>query len=333
MIVALVGSLASAAEGECTFERDGVEVDRFVCGEGGAWTVRCPAPPQGVVRATVSMPDRKLAGEARVSLGKTTGTLVLPMSGPGGRPSAFLVDRPMANLLPGQAIGPQQLCPVVQPDAVAGAPPREMPVEVVVAVHRIVGYDDVPMDGGVLGRQPRYDAGTVHARGRVLVVQHEIPLIPILVGENAIPLPDDLRGTVSVRHGEEWVSVGYSGYARVDAVGIGEMSLLVVDFVAPEVERAFGSDAVAVILEDLSSALAGTLTPLSTVWARGPVQDPMQLPGWSAAQGSLGWRIAETDRVQVRVGRSGPRARVVIAKATIPLDGEVRAAIAEAAAP
>jgi hypothetical protein len=330
-MLVLVASLA-AAEGVCTFERDGQQVDRFVCGEGGAWTARCPAPEQGVVRATLSMPDRKLVGEARVSLG-TSGTLVLPISGPGGRPSGFLVNAPVANLLPGQAIGPQQFCPVVQPDAVAGAPPRELPVEVVVSVHRIVGYDDVPMDGGVLGRQPRYDAGTVHARGRVAVVQHEIPLIPILVGANAIPLPDDLHGTVSVRHGEEWVSVGYSGYARVDAVGIGELSLLVVDFVAPEVERAFGTDAVGVILQDLSSAFGGALTPLSTVWSRGPVQDPLQLPAWSAAHGTLGWRIAESERVQVRVGRSGQRARVVIAMATIPLDADVRAAIAEAASP
>jgi hypothetical protein len=331
-VITVVASLAVAAESACTFARDGVEVDHFVCGEGGAWTARCPAPPQGVIRATLSMPDRKLVGEARVSLG-TSGTLVLPLSGPGGRPSGFLVNAPGANLLPGQAIGPQQLCPVVQPGAVPGAPPAELPLEVVVAVHRIVGYDDVVLDGGVLGRAPRYDDGSVHARGRVNVVQHEVPIIPVLVGRDAIPLPEDVHGTVSVRRGEEWASVGYSGYTRLDAVGVGELSLLVVDFGAPEVERAFGADAVDAVTADLTQALASQLTPLSTVWSRGPVDEPITLPAWSAPAGTFGWRTAETGRVHVRVGRSGHRMRVVLAEATIPLDGEVRRAIDEAAAP
>ena len=87
------------------------------------------------------------------------------------------------------------------------------------------------------------------------------------------------------------------------------------------------------LLQDLATALAGQMTPLAPVWSRGPAQDATAVGAWSPATGDLGWRIAETADTQVRVGRSGRRVRVVVARATIPLDHEVRAAITETASP
>jgi hypothetical protein len=281
----------------------------------------------------MSMPDHNLKGEARVSLG-ASGPMALGISGPGGKPSPFLVDRKVAGLLPGQAIGPQQLCPVVQPGVPAGSPPRELPIEVVISIHEILGYDEIPLDGGVLGSVPRYDAGTVWARGRATVVQHEIPLIPILAGADAIPMDDEFRGTVSVRKGEAWASVGYTAFVRPVALAHAHVDVLVVDFVAPEVEAALAQDPAAAIRDDLARWLAGESTPFTpTVWARSEVAVPLWIPRWSEPGGSMAWRDAETERVQVRVGRSGMRLRAVIARSSAPLDPAIRRAIGTAASP
>jgi hypothetical protein len=279
------------------------------------------------------MPARDLKGEARVSL-SASGPLSLPLSGPGGRPSAFLVDRAAAGLLPGQAIGPMQLCPVVQPGAAAGAPPAELPIDVVVSIHEIVGYDQVKLDGGVEGSVPRYDAGTVWATGHATVVQPEVPIIPILTGADAIPMDDTLRGTVSIRSGETWATIGYSGFVRPATLAGAHLRILVVDFVASDVASALGQDPSTAVRLDLERWLAGETTLFSpTVWGRSEVAVPLTVSPFSEPHGALSWRTAESGRVQVRVGRADLRLRVVIAKSTAPLDAEARKAIDAAAAP
>lgn len=330
----LASASAWAAEGTCEFRRNGSPTDRLVCAAGGAWTVHCPAPPaHGKVRATLSMPARAMTGEARVSLSKS-GPMELAVSGPGGRPSAFLVDRKVAGLLPGQAIGPLQLCPVVQPGAVAGAPPAELPIDVVISIHEIVGYDEVPLDGGVIGSVPRYDAGSVWATGRATVVQPEVPLIPILTGVNAIPMDDTLRGTVSLRSGEAWATIGYSGFVRPVALAGANLRVLVVDFVASDVQSALGEDPATALREDLETWLRGETTLFSpTVWDRSEIRIPLAVSPWSEPHGGMAWRTTESERVQIRVGRSDLRLRVVIARSSAKLDGDARVAIETAATP
>lgn len=332
-LLALAFLPAAAAGSACTFALDGVPTARFDCRAGGAWTVSCPLPEarEGKVRVTLHLPERGLQAEARIPLA-THDAVKLSVSGPGARAGSFLVDGPVLDLLPGQAVGPNQLCPVVQAGAVPGAPPVELALEVRVSQHAVLGWDEVELDGGVTTRVARYDEGRVTASGVATVVQRGVELIPILAGADALQLDEPVSGTVQVRSGEAWASIGYSGVKRAVPLTSADLSLLVVDLVAPEVGSALGGDPVAAVAADLTAWLGGETTPLGSAWARCGLRPP--LPGLVLAEprrDAWAWRIGESARIQVRVGRLGDRLRVLIVRSTAELDDEARNTIADAA--
>jgi hypothetical protein len=340
----LWSSLASAST--CEVRLDGLPAAQLDCTAGGAWTVWCALPEgQGKIQLRVSMPDRQIEGVAKVPL-SSRGELELPLAGPGGRAGAFVVERAQGGLLAGQTLGPNQWCPVVQPEVVPGAPRATHDLMVVLSTHKQTGFAE-RVENGVSVRQPTYDAGTRQAAAQVPVLQRPVGSIPVLTGPEAkaaalaegLPQEDDFRGKLQllVPDGSRWATLSYKGKRRVLPVLSGEVSVLVVDFVAPEVADAVRVPPAVFLEEELGRWLAADPSSLLgvSVWARSGFEPELLgtggLPFRTVQRGPSSWREASIERMSVRVTSQGDVLRAVIAWRPSPWDDEVRSAVDVAA--
>jgi hypothetical protein len=330
-------AVASAAE-SCRILVDGVATDGLDCEGGGAWTVVCPAADgsselRGKARVRVRAPALGIVAEARVPRADD-GLLELPLSGPGGRAGAFVVDVPTLDLRPGQAVGPNQWCPVVQPGVAPGSERVRVPLVVEVTLHPQTGFAEQPLEGGVVSRVPVYGPGTLFASGQAEIVQRPVGTIPVFTGRDAIPLGQTVRGQLSLATPGGWRSIGWSGQIRDLPVGSGAVRALVVDFVAPEVQAAASGDPVTWLAADLERWAAGDDSALLglAAWARAELPRPVALSFAGEVREGVSWRRAVGEAVEVRVGRAGDRLRVLVASRATPLDAPALSAIDEAAA-
>ncbi|MBX2800900.1 MAG: hypothetical protein KTR31_24680 [Myxococcales bacterium] len=331
-MIALWASMAWAAD--CTFTADGQPTTRLDCSAPGAWRVQCTIPEGsgGKIRTRFRAPARSLEGEARVPLG-ADGLLDLPVKGPGGRAGAFMVRRAGAGLLAGQAVGPMQLCPVVQPGVRPGSPPVELAVEVWVSAHTQTGFASEEMDGGVMNRVPVYDAGRVVAKAQAVIVQLPVKDIPILEGTLPMLRDERVTGELRLRAGESWSTLTWAGSLRDEPVDSGDLVVLVVDFEPGAVEAAMGPGAAVDLLEDDLAA-----------WMEGGYDSRLGLAAWRRSElrvppaagvpsfqddprGGVRWRRATLGNADLRVGARDGRARVVIARRAAPLDDAALSAI------
>lgn len=329
---------AGAESGACTFLVDGAPVDRLDCDAGGAWVVRCPLPaePEGKVRLHATLAGRDWVAEARIPA--TGGPSVdVQLSGPGGRAGGFVVTRPATGLLPGQALGPNQWCPVVQPDVVPGSPRAELQLDVTLAIHRQTGFAEELLDGGVTNRVPIYDAGTPLVSGRTAVLAREVGIVPILSGPGAVaPVDERVRGQLSVAGPDGvWRSFGWTGERVERPVETGDVTVLVLDFIAPEVATASGADPVAWLEADVKRWLARDPTSLlgHAAWGRSGFEPSgKSLPFEALDRSRKGWRVARDERLEIRTWRAADALRVVIAWRAAPWDDAVRKQVDAAAA-
>jgi hypothetical protein len=331
---------------DCQIRLDGLPTALLDCTTGGAWTVWCQLPEgEGKIQLKVSMPDRDLEGIAKVPLA-TRGEIELPLSGPGGRAGVFVVERAMGGLLAGQALGPQQWCPVVQPEVAPGAPRVKHDLVVMLSTHKQTGFAE-HLENGVSVRQPTYDAGTTRAVTQVPVLQRPVGSIPVLVGPEAkaaalaegLPQQDDFSGKLQllVSDGSRWATVGYKGKRRVLPVRTGAVTVLVVDFVSSEVASATRTPPAVFLEEELGRWLAADPSSLLglSAWARSGFEPELLgtggLPFRTVQRGPASWREASTERLSVRVTSQGDVLRAVIAWRPSPWDDEVRSAVDVAA--
>jgi hypothetical protein len=330
-----VAAEAAQPAGQCAVLVDGAPAERLDCAAGGAWTVRCEVPEgvSGKIRVRAELPARGLVGEARIPLAEQR-QLVIPLAGPGGRAGGFVVDRPSGGLLPGQALGPNEWCPVVQPDVAPGSPPAALPLHVTVSAHERTGFAEETLAGGVTSRVPVYGPGEEIASVEVPVVQREVGTVPVLTG----PIPpseEAVRGQLSLAGADgAWRSLGYTGSRERVDVPTGEVQLLVLDFVAPEVASATGSDAATWVRGDLERWLGGDASALLGIaaWARSELRTPRAVVWAERDEGGRRWAIGTSERAEVRVGRFGDRVRATIAWRAASWDREALGAVAEAVA-
>ena len=334
MIAFLLAATASGAT--CIFTVDGAPTTSLDCTAGGAWRVSCPLPAarSGKVRYRLEVPARGLEAEARVSMARSD-SLDLALMGPRGRAGSFLVERAAGGLLPGQAVGPMQLCPIVQPGVKPGSPPARIPLIVTVTEHQQTGFAEEKLHGGVVNRVPVYDAGVEVSRGEAVLVQPPVEDVPILQGAMPLLRNDPLQGSLSIRGPDnQWRNVGWSGTLRDVLVDTGDLVVATMDFVAPEVEVAMGpDDAVQIVETDLELWLAGDPSSrLALVaWARSELKRPTPASFEDLDRAGRVWRRAELGRAQIWVHRAGERLRVVIAHRAAPLDDAALEAIEGAA--
>lgn len=341
-----LGGVARAADAGCVFLVDGEPAEQLDCAAGGAWVVRCTLPDglDGKLRIRASAPSLGLEGEVRVPLG-TAGLLQVPISGPGGRAGRFEVDREGGGLLPGQTLGPNQWCPVVQPAVTPGSARALAALAITVTAHRQTGSVDEVLAGGVTNRVPVYDAGTVVGSADTEIVQREVGSVPVLTGAEAAAAmaPTPVRGQLQVAGADgAWRSIGFSGQrSRVD-VDTGEVTVLVLDFVAPEVADAVGggvSGAETWVTKDLVAWFGGDPGALLglAAWGRSGLKRAAEPGGAAVAlaptvRNGRKWRIGGDSRAELRVGTFGDRLRVVVAWRAAPLDAPARLAIDATAA-
>ncbi|MEZ4240864.1 MAG: hypothetical protein R3F59_32845 [Myxococcota bacterium] len=326
LALALSARGAAAARGACTFTVDGQPAPAALdCAARGAWAVRCTLPEgiSGKLRVWAELPDRHLAGEARLPLGDRT-VIDLPISGPGGRAGAFVVDAPTGTLLPGQALGPNDWCPVVQPTSPRARPGRGSAAD----RRQRPRADGLRRGGDGRGRdepRPRLrPRGGDRVRADPGTVQRPVGTVPVLAG----PLPptsEDVRGQLTLLGDGASHSVGWSGRSASSPPTRATMHLLLVDFVTPEVAAAAGGDPVAWLQADLDRWLAGDdSAPLGLVgWARSDVRRPVTL-SWTQAGA---WRTGTAAHEDVRIGQLGDRLRVAIAWRLGPWDPPSRRAL------
>lgn len=321
---------ALATEAPCLFTVDGLPVERLDCEAGGAWRVTCPLPPGRSGKVRVRLDALGIAAEARVPLAEKGEPLTLSIGGPGGRAGQFVVDHAVAGMLPGQAVGPNQLCPFVQPDVPPGSARVERPLTVAVTVHLPTGFAEEPMEGGVLNRVPTYDAGTPFASGTVPTLQRRVGDIPILTGTTGLPKDDAVRGQLQLAGPDgAWRSLGWSGRVAEIPLDRSVLNLLVLDFVAPEVQAATGEDPARWVELDLVRWIDGD--PSSFLGLAAYRKSNLQVP----LEGSFGdivvdgksWRRFRLDRVEIGVRREGDRLRAAVAWQSSPFDGDARKAV------
>lgn len=329
----------AAGAADCSFLVDGVPVERLDCAAGGAWVVRCPMPdePSGKVRLHASLPARDLVAEAKVSVdpARSSGATVdVPLAGPGGRAGDFVVTRPGAGLLPGQAVGPNQWCPPVQPGVTPGSPRAELPLGVTVAVHRQTGFAEEQMDGGVTNRVPIYDAGQTWASGEVGIVQREVGTVPVTSGPVPTgPRDEPVRGQLSLAGTDGvWHAFSWTGSIVERPVETGDVSILVVDFVASEVTTAVGGDPIPWLQADLARWLARDPTSLlaRAAWAKSGFEPAGQVLAFAGPSKKQPWLIASDPRLELRILKVDDRIRVAIAWRAAPWDDAVRREVEEA---
>lgn len=319
------GALALA--GTCAFTVGGTPTQRLDCVSGGAWQVACELPTErsGELRIRLTAEGTDLRAEARVPLAASD-RQVIPLLGPGGRAGAFLVDRAAAGLLPGQAVGPRQLCPVVQPGVTPGAARAEVPVTVTVTEHTRTGFAEQELEGGVTTRVPTYGAGRTVSSGTALVVRHPVTQVAVLTGVNPLSRDEPVQGQLSLNGADgTWRTLTWTGAVRDVEVESGDLRLLVIDFVAPMVAVTLGGDPIAALRADLERWLAAE--PSSRLglvaWDRSELETP-QAVTWST-------RGAAFERGRISVSTHGERLRVVVAHRATPLDDKATSAIHEAA--
>lgn len=329
-------ALPRATHASCKLLHDGRPAATIDCTEPGAWSVRCDLPDEpGQVLVHLAMPGRGLEATAGLPL-SARGSAELPLSGPKGRSGVFLVDKPQSGLLSGQALGPGQICPIVQPEVAPGSPRKALPLEIVAKLHQRKGARQNPSDPTVL--VPAYDEGIPFAALRIPVHQRPVGTVPVLLGQS-LPREEELRGRLQVLVGEgdeaRWSSFGFSGSRREIPVDSGDVSLLVADFVGPEVDAALQGDGASFLAEDLALWLSGEPGSRlgAAAWARSGFQP--ELLGERGAtlafrpMVALGrsWWATSTERLAVRIGSHGERLRVAIAWRAAPWDETVLAAI------
>ncbi len=327
-LVAVLGSSGTSWAGptlsSCSFTSDDAPADTLDCEQGGAWAVSCPLPSvrAGKAQVHLSAPTRQVVAESPVSLRAAQAPdVVARIGGPANRAGTFVVASPMAGMLPGQAVGPLQLCPVVQPDVTPGDPRGRVPLTVSVSIHAHEGFSEQVGPAGVVVRSPKYGPGQVFATATIDVIQRPVAAAPVMASAAAVPRPDLFDGLLQLA-GEDgaWRSVGWTGaIMTVD----GPARVTRFDFVAPVVEAALGGDAIAALEADLTRWLAGEETLLSRVaWARSDLPVPTSLTFSHGSRSGHRWRVAgDRDQgVELRLVRAGDRARVVIARGVIGPD-------------
>ncbi|MEQ1503906.1 MAG: hypothetical protein ABMB14_16815, partial [Myxococcota bacterium] len=230
---------------------------------------------------------------------------------------------------------PNQWCPVVQPGVAPGSPPRELPLDVVVTVHRQTGFAEELQAGGVTNRVPVYDAGVPYASGRAIVVQRPVGTVPVVPVEAIGPANQAVRGQVQLIGADGgWRSVGYDGRYRAVEVASGDLRVLTLDLAAPQIAAVTADDPVAWVSKDLAAWLGGDPGSLFglVAWGRSEFHPPVAASFAPVARGGAQWSVAGTDRLEVGVTRDGDRIRVAIAWRAAPWRGSSADPVAQKAA-
>ena len=332
---------AWAVAAPCVIEMNGEATEQLDCAKQGAWRVRCDVPPNArKLRAVLSVPARRIEAEAPLPrTAGSRGSIELPLMGPTGRSGAFIVKQGVAGLLPGQAVGPMQLCPVVQPGVEPGSPPRELALEVRLTAHQQTGFAEEELDGGVRNRVPVYDQGSEVAVARAVVRQLPVKGVPILTEPLPMRRDETVGGELRLRQGANggsdaggWVTVAWSGRLRDREVATGDVVLLVLDFDPGTVALMADGLAPARFLEqDLLSWLEGSYDSLLglAAWRRSDLEVPVgPTPAFEDAPG--GWRRARLPAAEVWVGPRDEALRVVIGQRATPFDEAARAVVRDA---
>jgi hypothetical protein len=265
------------------------------------------------------------------------GSVTFALGGPGGRAGGFTVDRAGSGLLPGQAIGPNQWCPVV-PTASADDPM----LVVEVSVHPQTGFAEELMAGGVVNRVPVYGPGTTVASGAITIAQRARGgAVPVLTGPIELPADFPIKGQLQLAGSDgKWRYLGWSGRLRDLPVDTGVVKVLVVDFVAPEVGQVTGADPLGWVRADIERWLTGDPSSLigAAGWRRSGVEPPLDVAFAEEGRGSQAtpgqtfrWQRAADASHDLRIGKFDDRLRVVIAWRHAALDADALAAIDDAA--
>lgn len=331
--IALIwGSLAVAAP--CTFTSDAERVHRLDCSEPGVWTVRCPVPqdPGDRLRLHLSIPQRRIEATAR-SVQAHQGEVAYDVVGPSGG-GGFMIQAAGAGLVPGQPVGMAQLCPSVQPGVAVGSPPAEIALEVSLTRHHQTGT--ASLSAGAAGKGlPIYDGGEVVASGSIPLVQRPVEEVPLLAAALPLLQDDEVRGTLQVRSGEDWVRLGWRGSLRQLPVSTGDLVVLSVALDPSEVAGALQprGEPLAALEAELVRWLAedpGSLLGLA-LWRRSGLEsDRAPVRFGARTVGSTAGRWAEGEGWGIWLGAFGEQLRVVIARRAAPLDGAAEAAIEQA---
>lgn len=334
-MVLWLGVLQSAWAQTCTVLVDGEPGSRLDCVAAEEWTVRCsiPANVVGKLRARIWVPDRGIEAEARLPLGSSDmREHVFAVAGPSGRAGEFLVSRAGNGLLPGQAVGPMQLCPVVQPGVKPGSDRAEVALKVRLTAHQQTGFAEETLDGGLVNRVPVYDKGRVVAAGDARIVQLPVRDVPIFAGSLPMLRDEAVTGTLKVRGAAGWEEVSWSGWLRDLPVDTGEVSVLAVDFEEAELARATGEAPVDFLTHDLVRWMEGGYDTLfgAAAWSRSGLRVPVRgIPAFEA--GPRGMRWARAGAIEIRVIPKGRSVRVLVAHRAAPFDDATRAVVGGAA--
>ncbi|MEN0061606.1 MAG: hypothetical protein AAGA48_05615 [Myxococcota bacterium] len=302
----------------CEILAEGAATSTLDCAKATMWAVRCKLPgSKGKRRIRLRVPEWGLSAESRLPLA-TGERFEVTLLGPNGSRGDFMVKQ-SPDRLSQRVVSALQLC---RP----GAEPATLSVSV--TEHKTTGTAQQVDANGVIHEVPTYDGGKV-------VGSAEAKLLPPPPGDDpaAPPPAERVNGKLSVRHGDAWIDLTWTGRKQRVSTETGSVTLLRLDFPRDAVVQALGpGDATALLTNDLVQWLAGDLdSRLGLVaFRRSAIPVPVrEIPSFAKAPDSpAGWRGARSATMALSVGPlTDQTVRVALAHRAKPLDEPAQAAL------